>query len=347
MKADGTFVRGTAMGVAALGISLALTLSALASDNKIALIPGGPHPYFAPWAQAAADAKKDFGIAAVDFKVPTDWKLNLQTELIESLAAQGYTAFGIFPGDAVGINSTISELKGNNIPAAALAGCAQDPTDAVFCLGTDVYNSAYLGTKELIKAMGGSGNIVHFTGLFADSNTQLRIKAVEDAVAETGGKVKLVQTIADIDSPQPADEKINAYLASQGAKTDGIISTAWIPSVVGSTSLRNIGDKRIKMVAIDHDPIVLAAIKDGFINGTMLQNPYGQAYLGSYVLDKVLNGCKFKDNAPFAKTAQTARFIDTGTLFIGADQVDKYVDGLKALTDQLRAKLDSDYLSCS
>ena len=54
-----------------------------ASENKIALIPGGPHPYFAPWEQAAADAQKDFGIAAVDFKVPAEWKLNLQTELLE------------------------------------------------------------------------------------------------------------------------------------------------------------------------------------------------------------------------------------------------------------------------
>ncbi|HXE24920.1 MAG TPA: sugar ABC transporter substrate-binding protein, partial [Roseiarcus sp.] len=77
-----------------------------ASSNKIALIPGGPHPYFAPWEQAAADAKKEFGIAAVDFKVPSEWKLNLQTELIESLMTQGYNGFGIFPGDAVGINST-------------------------------------------------------------------------------------------------------------------------------------------------------------------------------------------------------------------------------------------------
>ena len=108
----------------------ALPAAALASDNKIALIPGGPHPYFAPWQQAAADAQKDFGIAAVDFKVPTEWKLNLQTELVESLAAQGYTAFGIFPGDAVGINSTVSELKGSNIPAIALAGCARSEPSA-------------------------------------------------------------------------------------------------------------------------------------------------------------------------------------------------------------------------
>jgi hypothetical protein len=41
--------------------------------------------------------------------------LNLQTELIESLVAQGYKGFGIFPGDAVGINSTVSELTGAGV----------------------------------------------------------------------------------------------------------------------------------------------------------------------------------------------------------------------------------------
>src|SRR5258708_980527 len=76
------------ISVAALG--LAYSGSGLASENRIAVAPGGPHPYFAPWEQAAADAKKDFGIASVDYKVPSDWKLELQQELLESLATQGY-----------------------------------------------------------------------------------------------------------------------------------------------------------------------------------------------------------------------------------------------------------------
>src|ERR1700719_2769042 len=99
-------VRSAAL--AALSLSL-LGGVALASDNKIAVAPGGPHPYFAPWEQAAADAKKDFGIAAVDYKVPAEWKLNQQTELLDSLAAQGYSGFGFFPGDGAGINATLTE----------------------------------------------------------------------------------------------------------------------------------------------------------------------------------------------------------------------------------------------
>jgi len=67
-----------AVNVAAILALMALGSGVtMASSNKIALMPGGPHPYFAPWEQAAADAKKDFGIADVEYKVPAEWKLDL------------------------------------------------------------------------------------------------------------------------------------------------------------------------------------------------------------------------------------------------------------------------------
>ena len=59
-------MRSLVRGAALFGL-VAFVGSAAASDNKIVLVPGGPHPYFKPWEQAAADAKRDFGIAAVDF----------------------------------------------------------------------------------------------------------------------------------------------------------------------------------------------------------------------------------------------------------------------------------------
>jgi ribose transport system substrate-binding protein len=324
-----------------------MAASASADDIKIALVPGGPHPYFAPWEPAAADAKKEFSIGGVDFKVPQDWKLNLQNELIESLVAQGYKAFGIFPGDAVGTNATLEELASAGIPAAALAGCTMDPTKAAFCLGTDVYRSAYIGTTELIKAMGGKGAIVHVTGFLVDPNTKLRMAAVEKAVSETGGKVTLIQHLADIDAQEAADQKINALLAAQKDKIDGIVGTAYVPSVVAAKSLRNLGDKRIKMIGIDDDPIVLDAIKDGFVAGTMTQNPYGQAYIGAYALDLLASGkCTMKADAPWIKTPQTAHFIDSGTLLISNANVASYKDELRKLTGDIQSKFKDSYMTC-
>ena len=336
-------------GVVAASLACATVLaplSALASDNKIALVPGGPHPYFAPWEPAAADVAKDLGIASVEYKVPTEWKLEAQTELLESLAAQGVNAFGIFPGDAVGINSTLSEFKANGIPTIAMGGCTQDPTDSAFCLATDVSQSAYLGTKALIEAMGGKGAIVHLAGLLVDPNTTLRIKAVEKAVAETNGAVTLLQTVGDTDNQEMGDQKINALLAAQKDQIGGLIATGYISTVVAATSLKNLGDKRIKLVGIDDDKIVLDGIRDGFVAGTMAQNPYGQAYIGAYALDLMVGGCTAKADAPWIATPQTARFIDSGTLVIDAKNIDTYKDDLKALTLKLKDSFKDTYLTC-
>ncbi len=328
--------------------AFALAAPAMATDVKVALVPGGPHPYFANWEQGAHDAKKDFAIGAADYKVPAKWELGLQNQLIENLTAQGYNGFLIFPGDPVATNSPMADLQSAGIPSIATAGCTKDPTPALFCFGTDTGHSAYLGAKELIKALGGKGTIVHFTGNLVDPNTQLRMDAVAQAVKEAGPSVKLLQTIADIDrTPQEADEKINALLAARGKEIDGIISTAWLPSVSAATALRRIGDKRIEMVGIDHDPVVLTAIKDGFVHGTMLQNPYGQAYIGSYVLEEIVgHGCKVNDKAPFKSNVLTARFIDSGTSFQGIDGVEHFQDSMKAVTADLMKTFKATYLIC-
>lgn len=338
-----TFTLGSLMAVA---FAAGLPVAGFADEAKVALVPGGPHPYFAAWEQAGADAARDFGIGAADYRVPQQWELSQQNELLESLLTQGYNSFLIFPGDPVGTNSVVSELTGEGASVISLAGCLQQPSDDLFCLGTDTGNSAYLGTKALIEAMGGTGSIAHFTGFLVDPNTQLRIDAVQRAVDETNGAVTLVQTIADIDAPEPAEEKINAFLAAEAANVDGIVTTAWVPAVVAANALRRIGDGRIRMIGIDHDEVVLQAITDGIIQGTMLQNPYGQGYIGTFAANRIRQGCTIKADAPFASTALTDKFIDSGTTFVDATTVDNYIGAMQAVTTELMATFEATYLDC-
>lgn len=315
------------------------------SSTRVALVPGGPHPYFAAWEQAGADAAKDFGLGAADYRVPQKWELSMQNQMLESLVTQGYNAFLVFPGDPVGTVAIANELAGTGAPVMALAGCLQDPSEAKFCMGTDTGNSAYLGTKELLEVLEPGAKIAHFTGFLVDPNTQLRIDAVEQAAQEAGAEV--IQVIADIDAPEPAEEKINAYLAAHADDVDGIITTAWVPAVVASNALRKLGDKRIKMVGIDHDEVVLGAIRDGYVHGTMLQNPYGQGYIGSFVADRLRSGCTVKADAPFKSIALTDKFIDSGTVFAGVTAVDNYVASMQTITAEIMEGFEDTYLDCS
>ena len=50
--------------------------TAAADDTRVALVPGGPHPYFSAWEQAGKDACRDFKLAAADYKVPQKWELS-------------------------------------------------------------------------------------------------------------------------------------------------------------------------------------------------------------------------------------------------------------------------------
>ncbi len=313
--------------------------SSSSDTTKLAVVVGGPHPYFAPMPGATQDAQHAFHISGTTYRVPTSFALNDQNQAIESLASQGYNAFAIYPDDANGSNATIAELKGRGIPVAEIGACTKQPSPALFCLATDVYQAAYSATKNLIQALGGQGKIVHLTGLLTDPNTTLREQAVQKAVAETNGAVQLVQTIADIDTPGPADTAVHNLLASQGNTINGIVATAYNPAVAAARALTDTQNTHIKLVGIDTDPIVMKAIQEGYASGTMEQNPYGQAYIAAYALDLIVSQhCKMKSGAPF--------LIDSGTTFINKDSVNNYVAASQTVTMQIQQSFKSKYLSC-
>ena len=56
---------------------------------SVAIVPGGPHPYFEPMRGAIADATTDFKLTKGSFEVPTDWKQDLQNQLLLPLSEDG------------------------------------------------------------------------------------------------------------------------------------------------------------------------------------------------------------------------------------------------------------------
>ena len=70
--------------IASSAILYSSSVFAGSGGTKVALVPGGPHPYFAAWEKAGKDAVKDFGLGKADYKVPAEWDLSQQNELIEN-----------------------------------------------------------------------------------------------------------------------------------------------------------------------------------------------------------------------------------------------------------------------
>ncbi|MDI2129454.1 sugar ABC transporter substrate-binding protein [Yinghuangia seranimata] len=309
------------------------------SKVKVALVPGGAHPYFQPWKQAGDQAKQTLRLGDATFDETAEWDQQKQNNLLSTLAARGYNAFGIFGVSPTDINTTFADLKAQGFAVASLGSCpAGDIDKADFCLSTDVELAAYKAAKTAIDAMGGKGALVHLTGNNVDANTQLRKKGVEKAVKETGGQVTLLQTITDIDKDlQTAQKAVSDLLAAKGDQIAGIVSTAYNPAVAAAEAVHQSGSKA-KVVAIDDDAKILSSVKDGSVVATVVQNPVGQAEIGSWVLALLQSKqCTMK---------QPGKAVDSGSFVVTKDNVATYNDTRKETTAQLKKQFAGELLSC-
>ena len=303
---------------------------------QFALVKGGVHPYFAPMDQAIKDVAADLNIPVPILQAPQEWNQDEQNNILDGLVAQGVAGIAMCTSDAVAGNEQISKIVEAGVPVVQFAMAVPEPSDVTFNLTTDVGESAYQGTIHLIEAMGGEGNIVHLTGNLNDSNTQLRMAAVERAASEYPG-VNVLQTVTDIDVAEPAQNAISSLLTAKGKEIGGIICTAYIPTTTITTEIQKYDDLDIKIVGIDTDEIVLNGIRDGYVVGTMAQNPYGQAYLAIYSLKLLADGYTVKDDTPFV--------IDSGTLFINIENVDTYESDISELTIELMSTWAEKYFN--
>ncbi len=343
------------LGVAAMAAGMVAPAVAATtlpkSKIKIALVPGGPNVYFAPWAEAAKAASKVLGVTVSYVVPPTPtFQPSVEMSTVDSLVAKGYNAFAIFPDGEASIVPLYNRLKARGIPIIDLAGCTSDPTPAVLCFGTNVEASAKYQTEVLTRAMGGKGKIGFLTGLLTDANTVLREQGVKAGVAETNGAVELAQIVSNIDSPSAAPPAVESLLASKGSELTGMLATDYYPSVAAASILsKNAQFRHILFIGQDNDPTVMSALLSHAIYGTMLQNPYGQGIVAAHLLYKMLkDGCTVNPNAPFTKMGNTSRFINSGYLFVSQDLAKQYsgtMASIPAVTDKVLGETDK-ILSC-
>ncbi|MFF1679739.1 sugar ABC transporter substrate-binding protein [Streptomyces sp. NPDC058256] len=309
------------------------------SAVKVALVPGGAHPYFQVWKTTGAAAEKGYGLGDLTFNETAEWDQQKQNNLLSTLAARGYNAFGVFGVSPTDINSTFADLKSQGFAVASLASCpAGDVNEADFCLSTDVEVAAYKATQATIEAMGGKGALVHLTGNNVDANTQLRIKGVEKAVQETKGKVTLLQTVTDIDKDlQTAQKAVSDLLAAKGNEIQGIVTTAYNPAVAAAGAVQSSGSKA-KVVAIDDDAKIIGAIKDGSVSATVVQNPVGQADVGTWALALLQSKqCVMRDPGVV---------VDSGSFVVSKANVADYDKERQSKTADLKKQFADELLNC-
>jgi ribose transport system substrate-binding protein len=328
-----------AASTTAIALGAAVAQPAAAANYKFLLMGALVHPYYGPMPSGIEAAAKAYGISPTpEFTMPQKFDVVEQNAIIDSYVAKGFNGFAFQPDDPVASNQKILELKDLGIPVLSIGGCPVQPTPSLFCLTTDTKDLAYQGAKHLMEAMGGKGNVVHFTGQPEDTNTKNSIDGVAAAAKEFPG-IKILQDVVGMDAGMDAAQTgVSNVLAARKGEIGGILSTSGIATDVIANEFRKRGETSIKYIGLNNFPVILDAIKDGFATGTMAQNPYGQAYLATYSLKLVTDGCKYKGKD---------FYINTGLLYITKDNLAKQAGDLSKVTSDLAKDWKEKYFDCA
>jgi len=311
--------------------------AAPASNFKPVWYAPAPHPYYEDVRKGVEAFEADTGIA-VEKQIGPDWTQDSQNQRMEALAAQGFNAFSVYPADASGANGLYEELTAAGANIVNFGTSTAQPTTASFAVATDVKVAAMRAAEELIAAMGGKGNIINVLEVLEDPNTALRKQGIEEVVAKYPD-VTIIQEVAGMTSVETAVQKVGDALSANIDKVDGIIATGYTPSVAIAQVLSEYkekgGERVIHAVGIDTDEVVMQAIANGVMDGTIVQNPYGHGYLSLLLLQYIAEGYKPKADA---------YFVDAGFAFATKDNLETYSEDILAVTEQIKAELLDKYL---
>ena len=317
----------------------AVSVSASAEEEyKLCCYWPAPDTFFDSYVKKGFEAFADEYGRPVEWMVGTDWTQDIENQSVEALAAKGYNLFFIFAADTTAANALYRELYDNGCQVVSYAGVVDDPQESALTYASNVYQMGYDSTKLLIEYMGGKGKLIDVLENLNDVNTKKRQQGVEDAVAEYPD-VEIIQTIGDIATVDEGFEKISDVIAAN-PDADAIITTGGTASIALANALSdyygsNPGAKHIFAGTVDQSPEVMDAIKAGYLDHTLAQNGYGMGYLSALTL------CYLQDGW---KPAEWGKHIDSGSLKITTENVDTWEEGIAQLTQDIKAKLETEIL---
>lgn len=206
----------------------------------------------------------------------------------------------------------LQEAADSGIPVITIDSDCTDTTNRIAYVGTDPYNAGYSSGEAMLAATGGEGSIAILTSSVSSKKEQTEIEAFKDAIKDS--KLEIV-----------CMEETNADLATGVQKMESIIQTyPDLTAVLGTSGYdvqaaakvkEEYGMEDLHLIGYDDMEETLTYIRDGVIDGVIVQAPYQMGYLGVKMLSEYIDSGSLSEER-----------IDTGTITVTKDNVDTYKD---------------------
>lgn len=293
--------------------------SAHAADKKytIAVIPKGTtHEFWKSVHAGAMKASQETG-AEVRWKGPLkEDDRESQIDTVENFINQKVDGIVLAPLDDAALRKPVRDAKNSGIPVV-IFDSALKGKDWVSFVATDNHKGGEMAGEELARLLNDKGRVVLLRYAEGSASTMEREQGFLDAIKRHPGITVVRNNVyggATTESAYQASENMLAPLKkSDGSlKIDGIFACNESTTFGMLRALQEGGwAGKVKFVGFDASPKLVDALKEGQIDGLIVQNPFRMGYLAVKTIVERLNG------------QGVEKRIDTGATLVTQSNMDR------------------------
>lgn len=288
-----------------LSFGLLLAAMALAGCGKkaepaaftIAVIPKATtHEYWKCIHAGALEAREE--LAAKGLQVDVIWKgpfreddRSQQIQVVEDFTSRRVSGIVLAPLDSQALVNPVTSAVQSGIPVVVMdSGLKSD--NYLSYVATDNFKGGQLAGQYMGQLLDGKGNVILLRYAVGSNSTEEREKGFLDAIAKFSG----IHIISDDQYAGATTE--TAYQAAQnllnrfGREVNGVVCVTGPSTVAMTKALRDIGQGggKVKMIGFDSEAQLVLDLKNGDVQGLVLQNPLLMGYLSVMTMVRHLQG---------------------------------------------------------
>lgn len=281
---------------------------------KIAVIPKGTTHEF--WKSVHAGAVK----ASKELDVDIVWKgplkeddLKAQVDVVSTFVAQGVSGIVLAPLNDSALRTPVKQATAAKIPVVVFDSDLQGDEHVSF-VATDNVAAGKIAGDHIAKLIGDKGNVVVMRYQEGSASTANREKGFIDAIKAR----PTVKIVSDNQyggaTTETAFSKGESLLLAQKAET-GAVNGIFTPNESTTFGMllalrKSKLNKKMKFVGFDSSDKLIGALREGDIDGLVVQNPFNMGYLAVKTITEHLRGKKVEKR------------IDTGAQLVTKENLD-------------------------
>ena len=299
-----------------LALPLLASVTAQAKDAKdivIAVIPKVAVPFFDDCNNGAKAAATAAGVQ-YQWVVPQNTQGSTQVKILEDLISKHVDGIAISVNEPKSVESIIKKAMASGIKVLTFDSDSAKSGRSMY-IGTSNMAAGETMGESMAKAVGGKGEVAIVTGQLGAANLNERIAGIKQALAKFP-EIKLVATEGTEDDLAKAVSVDEALFRGHPALA-GIFGVSQVggPSIAKVMATKEFASKKgaVKVFAFDDLPDTIKGVKEGYIQGIMVQRP---VTMGKLAVEHLIAQIDGKET--------TSKDIDTGVTVVDASNLNGY-----------------------